>query len=109
MKPARSVNIAELKNHLSSYLNQVRRGEEILIRDRNLPIAKIVPLASADEFDRGERALVASGQVRLPNKPVNWKAFWAMKSKGGRRISIKRAAKAVSDDRDEREDGLLGR
>ena len=30
----KSVNIAELKNHLSVYLNDVKAGEEILVRDR---------------------------------------------------------------------------
>ena len=30
----KSVNIAQLKNRLSSYLNEVRAGEEIVIRDR---------------------------------------------------------------------------
>ena len=40
----RSASIADLKNNLSRYLRHVRRGEEILIRDRNVPIAKIVPL-----------------------------------------------------------------
>jgi prevent-host-death family protein len=37
----RSVNIAELKNRLSLYINEVKAGEGILVRDRNLPIARI--------------------------------------------------------------------
>lgn len=36
----RTTNIAELKNNLSSFLADVKRGEEILISDRNKPIAK---------------------------------------------------------------------
>jgi prevent-host-death family protein len=63
----RSVNIADLKNNLSRYLNQVRQGEEVLIRDRNLPIAKIVPLSSNDEEEELLR-LVAEGLIRLPEK-----------------------------------------
>src|SRR5208282_2235909 len=47
-----SVNIAELKNRLSAYLQQVRAGEEIVIRDRNLPIAKLTPLSSADATEQ---------------------------------------------------------
>jgi prevent-host-death family protein len=47
----KSVNIAELKNRLSLYLNDVKAGEEILVRDRNQPVARIVPLVrSRDEF-----------------------------------------------------------
>lgn len=36
----RSVNIAELKNRLSAYIRFARAGEEIVIRDRNLPVAR---------------------------------------------------------------------
>jgi len=39
----RSVNIAELKNSLSRYLTYAKQGEEIVVRDRNLPVAKLVP------------------------------------------------------------------
>jgi hypothetical protein len=35
----RSVNVAELKNRLSTYLAYARNGEVIVIRDRNLPVA----------------------------------------------------------------------
>jgi prevent-host-death family protein len=53
----RSVNIAELKNRLSAYLVEVRRGEEILIRDRQRPVAKIVPRSMAVDADEEEMAL----------------------------------------------------
>ena len=39
----RTVNVAELKNQLSKYLRFAKGGEEIVIRDRNLPVAKLVP------------------------------------------------------------------
>ena len=35
----RSVNIAKLKNNLSKYLRLAKGGEEIIIRDQNLPVA----------------------------------------------------------------------
>jgi prevent-host-death family protein len=41
----RNVNIAELKNRLSRYLTFAKGGEEIVIRDRNLPVAKLVPFS----------------------------------------------------------------
>ena len=44
--------IAELKNHLSRYLDHVRSGESVLVLDRDQPIARIVPL---DEPIRGSR------------------------------------------------------
>jgi prevent-host-death family protein len=39
----RSVNVAELKDKLSKYLGFAKEGEEVVIRDRNLPVAKLVP------------------------------------------------------------------
>jgi prevent-host-death family protein len=42
----RSTNIADLRNRLTQYLREVRAGEEIIVRDRNRPIAKIVPFTS---------------------------------------------------------------
>ena len=37
------VNVAELKSKLSEYLRSVRNGNEIIIKDRDTPIAKLVP------------------------------------------------------------------
>lgn len=65
----RSVNIAELKNRLSTYLERVREGEEIIIRDRRKPIAKIVPLAS-DDWEAEEQALIAAGVMRPAARPL---------------------------------------
>lgn len=39
----KSVNIAELKNRLSYYLRAVRKGESVLVRDRDRVIARIEP------------------------------------------------------------------
>jgi prevent-host-death family protein len=105
----RSVNIAELKNRLSAYLQQVRAGEEIVIRDRNLPVAKIVPLA-ATEVSAEELALAASGELLLPSETLNQRTFWSIGSTAP--VSAEAADAilgAVSQDREERDAGLLGR
>lgn len=65
----RSVNVAELKNRLSKYLTFAKEGEEVVIRDRNLPVAKLVPFSSA-EANEEELLLVAAGKMRLPKRPV---------------------------------------
>lgn len=39
----REVGVARLKAHLSEYLRRVRGGEEVIVTDRDMPIAKIVP------------------------------------------------------------------
>lgn len=104
-----SVNIAELKNQLSAYLQHVRAGEEIVIRDRNLPIAKLVPLNST-ETSAEELELVAAGRLLLPVQDLDVKAFWAIGSKDGvRKSKAGSVRRAVSEDRDEREDSILGR
>ncbi len=50
-----TVNIAELKNRLSHYLRIVRRGQPILVRDRDRVIARIEPA--------GERGAPAGDDV----------------------------------------------
>ena len=91
----RSTNIADLRNHLTRYLKEVRAGEEIIVRDRKLPFAKIVPLAHDDLAE--DSALVASGLMRRAEHSLP-AAFWRV-----RRPSIARelAVNVVSRDRDD--------
>ena len=42
------VGAFEAKTHLSSLLEQVSRGEEVLIRRRGKPVAKLVPVQQAE-------------------------------------------------------------
>lgn len=42
------VKIAELKNRLSHYLRLVRRGQAVLVRDRDRVIARIEPAGGPD-------------------------------------------------------------
>ena len=73
----RTVNIGELRDQLSAYLQFVRNGEEIVVRDRNVPVARILPFV-ADDISEEDAALVASGAMKLPKKKMDWDAFWAM-------------------------------
>jgi len=45
------VGIKEIKNQLSRYLRQVKQGETVVITERNIPIAKIIPLKSQELKD----------------------------------------------------------
>src|SRR6266853_2041070 len=72
-----AVQIAELKNKLSFYLRHVRRGQEVVINDRKVPIARIVPLRT-DDLDEHDRSLVAAGIMRMPTKPFDPDAFFAI-------------------------------
>lgn len=40
-------NIAEFKNKLGRFIAAVEQGEEVEIRRRNLPIARVVPVKAA--------------------------------------------------------------
>lgn len=55
----RDARIAELKNQLSRYLALVRKGEVIRILDRDVPVARLVPMHPADGGGAGNEALVA--------------------------------------------------
>ena len=59
----RTVNVAKLKDQLSKYLSFAKSGEEVVIRDRNLPVAKLVPFP-AEGADAEELKLVAAGKLR---------------------------------------------
>ncbi len=93
----RSVNIAELKNRLSAYLNEVREGREILVRDRNRPIARIVPWSAAN-LDEELGTLVTAGLLRPPEGRLP-NSFWSMPAP---RVSMKRIVAVVVADREER-------
>ena len=73
----KSVNIAELKNHLSVYLNEVKAGEEILVRNRNQPIARIVPLARSQGENDELLALASQGKLRLGEGHLE-ESLWEM-------------------------------
>lgn len=94
----RSVNIAELKNSLSAYLRLVRAGEELVIRNRNRAIARIVPIEAAgdEEEKEEERDLVAAGLLRLGTGPIE-DLFWDLPAP---RISSERVQQALQEDRD---------
>ena len=77
----RTVNIGELKNQLSSYLHLVRQGEEVVVRDRNTPVARILPYTpdpTGNDYAAEEAWLVAQGKLTLPKEQMNWDEFWAL-------------------------------
>lgn len=94
----KTANIAELKNHLSSYLLDVKRGEEVLISDRNVPIAKIVPLKNTDDFSFEELALASAGVLKLPDVTNSTESFLKETRPN---LSGKIAIQAIIDERDE--------
>ena len=60
---SRTVGVAELRQNLSRYLREVRRGERLVVTDRNKPVAELGPPAtSGADLDR----LIAGGRVTRP-------------------------------------------
>ena len=92
-----SVNIAELKNRLSLYLNDVKAGEEILVRDRNQPVARIVPLVGSRDKDEELLAPASQGKLRL-GQGVLEESFWEMPAP---RVPAAALRRAVEQERDE--------
>ncbi len=51
-------NIAEFKNRISEYLSAVEKGEEIEVRKRNRPIARVVSI----EREKANKTVLGSGK-----------------------------------------------
>ncbi|GAB4424045.1 MAG: hypothetical protein OHK0032_18790 [Thermodesulfovibrionales bacterium] len=80
-----SAGIKELKDRLSHYLREVKRGEKILITEREKVIATIVPVERADE-DSKLLSLVKEGF-----------AVWKGSKPSGSRHPVKIRGKTVSE------------
>ena len=50
----KSTTITDLRKHLSSYLDAVRSGQTIEVRDRKVPIARIVPITAATDAEKAD-------------------------------------------------------
>jgi prevent-host-death family protein len=68
--------ITETKNGLSRLLDEVRRGETILITERKVPIARIEPVrGSAGAKDDRFAALIGEGIVSPPERSLDVSAL----------------------------------
>jgi prevent-host-death family protein len=61
-------SISEAKNHLSALIKGVQRGEPVLITDRGVPVAKLVPVQLGAGVPDRIIALAQQGLVRLPEE-----------------------------------------
>ncbi len=59
------VGIAELRQNLSKHLRRVKRGERLIVTERNRPVAALAPLSRGDApLDR----MVDAGEATRPSK-----------------------------------------
>lgn len=77
----KTANVAELKKHLSSYLEMVERGEEVCICRRNVPIARLVsidvPVPNRTVLGCGEGTVTYHADV---TEPMILESSWDMLS-----------------------------
>jgi prevent-host-death family protein len=63
----KTVGAYEAKTHLSSLLDQVAKGKEIVITRRERPVARLVPInPPKSKSDIYERILAFHGRITLP-------------------------------------------
>ncbi len=89
MKSVERVGVKNLKNNLSAYLRQVKRGVRVLVTDRDEVIAEIgrprrdelgeLPAFFADWIRRGELRPRRRSRRPLPASPVRFPAGTAQR------------------------------
>jgi prevent-host-death family protein len=67
-----NIGIAELKAHLSEYVRAAQKGGEIIIQDRQTPVAKLVPMEQPQIMGEIRRAMrpVADAERMLAADPA---------------------------------------
>jgi antitoxin (DNA-binding transcriptional repressor) of toxin-antitoxin stability system len=101
----KTINVTELKAHLSRYLRLASRGARITVKDRDEPVAELGP-PRTEPLSWRDR-LVREGRLRPGTQ--DWGALRI--SALGRRVDIQASLRAVREDPDEirrRERGTPG-
>jgi len=61
-------SISSAKNKLSALIRRIQRGEHVLITDRGVPVAKLVPVQLGAGVPERIIALAQQGLARLPER-----------------------------------------
>lgn len=71
----KKASITETKNQLSALIAAVKKGETILITERNRPVARLERVVAGDDDDDEARLvrLERSGIIRRPRAPLDLK------------------------------------
>ncbi|MFN2388824.1 MAG: type II toxin-antitoxin system Phd/YefM family antitoxin [Actinomycetota bacterium] len=66
------VGVRELKNSLSGYLRRVREGETLVVTDRGVPVARMIPAGVPHQIATlmAEGRITWSGQKFVPPRKV---------------------------------------
>ncbi|HZL19278.1 MAG TPA: type II toxin-antitoxin system prevent-host-death family antitoxin [Polyangia bacterium] len=73
----KTASVSDLKANLSRYLRMVRRGSELQILDRGVPVARLVgPVGASGPFDPGDKErldrLTKAGVLRRGSGDARW-------------------------------------
>lgn len=90
-----------MKAKLSAHIEYVKRGEEVLILDRNTPVAKLVSVGMTRDADEHMHHLIAKGLIVPPRDPGNQAAFVPSPA-GVRPISQKVMDRILKEEREDR-------
>jgi prevent-host-death family protein len=64
-----TANVAQIKAKLSEYLRQVKSGGEVVITERGIPVARLVPLDADESRATREERLIRAGILRPASGP----------------------------------------
>ena len=59
------VAISELRAHLGDWLDRARRGQDVVVTDRGVPVARLVGVQATDTIER----LTREGAISPPKSP----------------------------------------
>ena len=78
-----AIGLFEAKTHLSELVARAERGEEVVITRHNTPVAKLVPIVSA-ETDAAARRTAINGLLRGARGRVLGQDWRALRDEGRR-------------------------
>jgi prevent-host-death family protein len=78
-----TIQASEAKTKFLSILDDVERGESVIVTRHGKPVARIIPEAEVDR-DRVTRAMQSIREIRKRTKPVSIEEILAMRDEGRR-------------------------
>jgi prevent-host-death family protein len=69
------IGLREANQRFSKVMKVVRGGEEVTLTDRGRPVARIVPIAPAEDSEAAILRLVAAGLLRPAKRPWRMPPF----------------------------------
>jgi len=60
------VAVSDLRAHLSEWLERAREGQEVVVTDRGVPVARLLGISAAGTLER----LTAEGVISRPGRPA---------------------------------------